>query len=415
MKPDRSILLCGLVVCFGLKFFGAAEPVAMAQEKNDNTRGGELLGSSPSASEIYNPANGDVLLLPGVPLFPPPPRPDVVPMGLIDSGVIAEHPQLKGLVIAQKDFAGNDPVDRIGHGTIVALQFLKPLAELMKDSPEKPASTPTAIVSAKVTAANGQISTDSVIQAIHWVISKGAKIVNMSLGFRGSYTEFEDLCETIQSYSTQPNGGVLFIVAAGNFGPDVQMFPAACGASNVLAVAEARDGKIVASSGRGDIAAEGQVLLLPKWAYYLEEGARLARQGDFDAAERSLNRSIQETENPEALFQLGLVNLRQDDLEVAYGFFERAQRTDPTETSFRTYLGVVRLLQHRLGEAETQFVSALELDPGNSMARFNLGRLMLETGRFSEALKAFERVRAEAPEYPNIDESIAVTRQSVGE
>jgi hypothetical protein len=90
---------------------------------------GFLFGPSPSAAEVYDHATGRALLIPGLPIDPPRPRDDAVRMAIIDSGVISTHPQLRTLVIAEKAFAGGDPVDRIGHGTLVALQSIRQHAD----------------------------------------------------------------------------------------------------------------------------------------------------------------------------------------------------------------------------------------------------------------------------------------------
>src|SRR5580704_11031672 len=92
----------------------------------DDSDGGVLLAEGNiAAAELYDPGTGKALLVLGVPLDPPPPAPDQVRSGIIDSGVLADHPQLRNLVVAQKDFTGDDPVDRVGHGTLVALRLLE--------------------------------------------------------------------------------------------------------------------------------------------------------------------------------------------------------------------------------------------------------------------------------------------------
>jgi len=56
-------------------------------------------------------------------------------MGFIDSGVDANHPQIKGLVIAEKDFTGEGPGDSTGHGTLVVLTALASHLETSKLEP----------------------------------------------------------------------------------------------------------------------------------------------------------------------------------------------------------------------------------------------------------------------------------------
>ena len=65
-----------------------------------------------------------VLIIEGVPLGPHEPDENSF-VGFIDSGVDSEHPQIKGLVIAQKDFTGEGLGDPFNHGTKVVLVYLQ--------------------------------------------------------------------------------------------------------------------------------------------------------------------------------------------------------------------------------------------------------------------------------------------------
>ena len=91
-------------------------------------------------------------------------------------------------------------------------------------------------VSARVTDDSAVIpSVETVIAAIDWVIAEGSTHVNLSLGFRGEASEYTDLCKAIARHSD-----ISFAAAAGNSGPEVETFPAACSSGNMLSVGEAQ-------------------------------------------------------------------------------------------------------------------------------------------------------------------------------
>ena len=129
-----------------------------------------------------------VKLVPGVPAGPHEPS-DSNPLGFIDSGVNADHPQLLGLVIAQKDFTGEGQGDSIGHGTLVVLSAVWGHFNTLNTlSPPAGADRrPPAIVMAKVI---GRIPVDRSVldaridKAMNWLNSQNVEIINMSLDLR---------------------------------------------------------------------------------------------------------------------------------------------------------------------------------------------------------------------------------------
>ena len=94
---------------------------------------------------------------------------NAIKVGIIDSGMILNHPQIAGYIKESKDFTGEGIEDVLGHGTAVALQLLYGVKQ---DNP------PIALINAKVVNAKGNISEENVIKAIDWVASSGAKTVN---------------------------------------------------------------------------------------------------------------------------------------------------------------------------------------------------------------------------------------------
>ncbi|HEY9145229.1 MAG TPA: S8 family serine peptidase, partial [Thiobacillus sp.] len=153
----------------------------------------------------------ELMFFPGMPLHGKSPENSVL-VGVIDSGIAQAHPQLAGYVRACADFSGDGLEDRLGHGTAVALQLLYANGE---------SNPPIAILSAKVTDAQGRIRQQAVVDAIEWVAQQGARVVNLSLGFRGGADKYQVLCAAIARH---PN--ILFSAAAGNYGPNVEVCPA---------------------------------------------------------------------------------------------------------------------------------------------------------------------------------------------
>ena len=68
---------------------------------------------------LRDPA-GKWLIVDGIPLHPAPFDARSVTFVVIDSGVLADHPQLRGLIAEESDFTGEGTEDRIGHGNAVS-------------------------------------------------------------------------------------------------------------------------------------------------------------------------------------------------------------------------------------------------------------------------------------------------------
>ena len=105
-------------------------------------------------------------------------------IGIVDSGIDASHPDLTGKVEAQADCLGGTcregtARDRDGHGTAVA-----GIAAAKTDNGSGIAGVaPDArLVVARVLGDDGRGVTEDINRAIQWVVDKGARVVNLSLG-----------------------------------------------------------------------------------------------------------------------------------------------------------------------------------------------------------------------------------------
>jgi len=212
---------------------------------SNESRSGFLLSDQPSGKIELKSPNGDWRYLGGAPLVAPEPNQSLPIIGIIDSGILSNHPQVAGLVESSRDFTGEGIEDRLGHGTLVSILTW--------------ASTniATRLVIAKVANEDGSIDKLDVIDAINWAAGEGAEVINLSLGFREGSDDFSDLCLTIENH---PN--IFFIAAAGNYGREFRVYPASCPQENILSVGATVDGSVAPWSGEADIYAPGDVKII---------------------------------------------------------------------------------------------------------------------------------------------------------
>jgi subtilisin family serine protease len=161
-------------------------------------------------------AQGRRVIYPGAPMGGRA-APDAIPIALIDSGVSLKHPQLGGYVLDAVDFTGEGLDDVHGHGTALGLIAVFGGRDAN-----------FSILSAKVADRQGRVREKDVIEAIHWAVKRGARVVNLSLGFQGVRREYTALCDTIRYH-----WNVLFFASAGNFPRPTEVYPANCRQGNL--------------------------------------------------------------------------------------------------------------------------------------------------------------------------------------
>ena len=171
-------------------------------------------------------------------------------LGIVDSGISQNHPDLRGKIALQYDFFDRDTraEDRVGHGTAVAgvaaavtgngtgIAGACPACRLLvaKDGDEFPVDSAT-------------------IKGIYWAVDQGADAVNLSSGSYQASTAYERAVNYARSH------GALVVAAAGNDSTNRLTYPAAYPAS-VAVSATNRSGTFASLSNRGswvDLAAPG--------------------------------------------------------------------------------------------------------------------------------------------------------------
>lgn len=145
---------------------------------------------------------------------------DDVIVGVIDTGVDLEHPDLKGRLLKGYNTIspGADPVDDVGHGTHVAgiisanVNNGEGIAGMMWGGK---------ILPVKALDNTGSGTTYSVAQGIVWATDHGAKVINMSLG---NYADAQFLHEAVK-YAYDRD--VVLVAATGNDNTERPGYPAA--------------------------------------------------------------------------------------------------------------------------------------------------------------------------------------------
>ncbi|ONI77718.1 hypothetical protein ALI144C_30155 [Actinosynnema sp. ALI-1.44] len=157
-------------------------------------------------------------------------------IAVLDSGYDKGHPDLAGIVKAEKDFTPEGIQDVVGHGTHVAATAAG--RGTASGGKYTGVAKGADLVIGKVCEAGG-CRFDAILDGMQWAADSGAKVVNMSLG--GGPGDGTDPIETaVNRISTEK--GTLFVIAAGNSGPRNKVStPAAADAALAVASVDKQD------------------------------------------------------------------------------------------------------------------------------------------------------------------------------
>ena len=142
-----------------------------------------------------------------------------VKVAVLDTGIDATHPDLKGSILKAKDFSLSDTGadstdDRQGHGTHVASTIVGSGAK--SDGKYKGVAPGAKLLVGKVLDDNGAGSDSSIIAGMQWAVAQGATVVNMSLGATDT-PGVDPMEKAVNDLSASSHA--LFVIAAGNAGP----------------------------------------------------------------------------------------------------------------------------------------------------------------------------------------------------
>ncbi|MBI4600859.1 MAG: tetratricopeptide repeat protein [Planctomycetes bacterium] len=130
------------------------------------------------------------------------------------------------------------------------------------------------------------------------------------------------------------------------------------------------------------------------------------------AFERALERR---PDQPDALYNVGVILSRRGDAEGARRGYEAALELEPDFADARANLGVILAQAGRLDDAAGELARVLELRPDHAEALINLGNVELARGRPEEALRVYARAETIEPEIPQIQKKIGDAFRRLGE
>lgn len=100
-----------------------------------------------------------------------------------------------------------------------------------------------------------------------------------------------------------------------------------------------------------------------------------------------------------ALHLLGVLDLKQNRVESAIAYIERALRVNPQVPVYHLNLGLCHVRRERLTEALAAYAQCLLLDPSRVDAHFNAAVIQARLGNIAEAEKSYRRVLALQPDH----------------
>ncbi|MFJ2586925.1 S8 family serine peptidase [Streptomyces sp. NPDC087538] len=170
-------------------------------------------------------------------------------VAVLDTGVDAEHPDLKGRVAASENFTDSDSTDdRQGHGThTISTVGGSGAASGGKKKGVAPGAD---LLAGKVLNDSGSGAESWIIAGMQWAVDQKADVVSMSLG-SPEPTDCTDPMSVAAEELAQSKG-TLFVIAAGNSGPTFNTVSSPGCAPSVLTVgAVDRDDTTAQFSSRG--------------------------------------------------------------------------------------------------------------------------------------------------------------------
>ncbi|MGF1470586.1 MAG: S8 family serine peptidase [Rubrobacteraceae bacterium] len=196
-------------------------------------------------------------------------------IAILDGGVDARHPDLRGKIVGQKDFVDEDEVaedSSFGHGTHVA-----GIAAASTGNGEGIAGgCPGCGILVGKVVEYGEGYDFDIAEGIVWAVDEGAEVINLSLGAPIR----SDFLKEATAYAKDE--GVPVVAAAGNFAPfgNPKIYPAAYPDTVAVAATNVKDGRDLYSSYGNwvDVSAPGVRIYstLPGRKYGYDSGTSMA-------------------------------------------------------------------------------------------------------------------------------------------
>jgi subtilisin family serine protease len=177
-----------------------------------------------------------------------------VHVAVLDTGYDPTHPDLAGRVSKERNFSqdvdppGETAVDGNGHGTHVEATIAGTGAA--EGGRYRGVAPEADLWIGKVLGNDGTGSEDQIIAGMQWAADSGADVINMSLGLPFPSDGTDPMSQAVNQLTE--SSGALFVIAAGNSGPDEQTVTSPGAADLALTVgAVDHDDNAASFSSRG--------------------------------------------------------------------------------------------------------------------------------------------------------------------
>lgn len=139
------------------------------------------------------------------------------------------------------------------------------------------------------------------------------------------------------------------------------------------------------------------------------------KQGDLDRAKEALEQSLTlDSTNVKTLLNLGRVLLDQGHPDEALPRIEAAVALDSGSAEVYRMRGRVQNALGQRDSAEVSYRLALSIDQNDSWSMNNLGLLLIDEGRYEEALTPLARAAELRPESPSFANNLGVALEQTG-
>ncbi|MGX1267491.1 S8 family peptidase [Streptomyces phaeoluteigriseus] len=177
-----------------------------------------------------------------------------VKVAVLDTGIDVNHPDFAGLIDRTTSFVPGEAVTDVnGHGTHVAGTIVGSGAASRGDN-KGVAPGADLFVGKVLGGAEGYGQDSWVMAGMQWAAESGADVVNMSLGDSYPTDGSDPMSQTVDALSAQY--GTLFVIAAGNAGPESISAPGAAASALTVAATDKQD-RLASFSSTGPLAYSG--------------------------------------------------------------------------------------------------------------------------------------------------------------
>ncbi|MFI6647835.1 S8 family peptidase [Streptomyces sp. NPDC050529] len=177
-----------------------------------------------------------------------------VKVAVLDTGIDVNHPDFAGLIDGTVSFVpGEGVTDVNGHGTHVASTIVGSGAASGGDN-KGVAPGADLFVGKVLSGAEGYGQDSWVMAGMQWAAESGADVVSMSLGDSYPTDGSDPMSQTVDALSAQY--GTLFVIAAGNSGPESISAPGAAASALTVAATDKQD-QLASFSSTGPLAHSG--------------------------------------------------------------------------------------------------------------------------------------------------------------